>query len=100
VIVNLISVARREGAAKIALVSERNGVNGILTIAGSGLQLGPELVSSLRVDQPIDPQDPTQLALSVARHLVRAMGGRITHHATDDMTLLTLELPLAERKAS
>lgn len=93
---NVIAVTRTGGADKIAVVVGTEGPTCTMVVAGSAYVLEPRLVSIVTGDVvALEPSNPAILALSVARHLLGAMGGRITHQHTDDMTLLTLEVPLA-----
>ena len=93
---NLVMLAESAGASQIALVAGREASIGSLSVAGRDLVVGDDVLKILRHGADGYPEDPTSLAAAVTKDLVEAMSGRLAHHRTEDMTLVTIELPLAD----
>ncbi len=91
---NLLAVGRTEGADRMALVVARDGGSATITVAGTGFSMDADLVSDLQDDRAINTANASELSLSVAGHLIRAMSGRIRYHEESGMALLILQLPL------
>lgn len=91
----LLSASLESGARKLAIVIEADSGRGKVSVAGAGAELSREALEA--VEHPGDSEDPIALELTVAGQLARAMDGRLVADRFDDMTVLTLELPLADR---
>lgn len=98
-LMNLLAVCRAEGADRMALVLGLDNGSATITVAGTGFSMSTELISNLRDERVVDTSNASGLSLSVAGHLTRAMGGQVRYHEESGMTLLILDLPLADRVA-
>jgi HAMP domain-containing protein len=91
----LLSASIASGADKLAVVVEQADKVGTVAVAGAGVNFSPEALEA--ISDPDESEDPVALQLAVASQLAQAMGGALVHEQLNDMTLLTVELPLADR---
>ncbi|MEX2651549.1 MAG: HAMP domain-containing sensor histidine kinase [Acidimicrobiia bacterium] len=96
---NLLSNAHKHGQAPIAVTGRVERLRYVLAVTDSGPGVPPELEDRLFQRFMHKGRDPlvtgsVGLGLSIARLLVRRMGGNLTYQRRDGMTTFLAELPL------
>lgn len=96
---NLLSNAQKHGAAPIAVIGRTENSRYVLAVTDSGPGVKPELKDRLFQRFIHEGRGPlltgsVGLGLSIARMLVRRMGGNLTYQRLDGMTTFLIELPL------
>ncbi len=96
---NLLSNAQKHGQAPIAVTGRIEKLRYVLAVTDCGPGVKPELKDRLFQRFIHEGRGPlltgsVGLGLSIARMLVRRMGGNLTYQRRDGMTTFLIELPL------